>query len=381
VRRDELRRRLDRIEVPEEHEARERAWELVRAAFAEREPTPRPRPFLRPALALAVLAALGAAAFSPPGQALIDSVREAIGIEKAAPALFDLPAEGRVLVTSARGVFVVNPDGKKRLLGRYREASWSPNGLYVVAARANELVALEPDGELHWTLSRRNVRRPRWGGSRFDTRIAYLSGSTLRVVAGDGEPDRKLVSAPDLARSPLAWRPGAAHVLAYVSRGRLHVVETDSRKELWSARLAPPRVLAWSRDGRRLLAVSTGAATLFAASGRRLSTRRLPAGAVAVDAAFEPGTHRYALVLRFPRADRSAVRIGTRRVFGDVGRFTGVAWSPDGDWLLVAWKDANQWVFLRSAGVPRLEAVSSISQQFRSRTFPTLSGWCCVAAP
>lgn len=381
--RDDLRRPLERIEVPEEHEARERAWQVARAAFAEREPIPRPRRFLRPALALVVLAVLAAAALSPPGQALIESVREAIGVKQAAPALFDLPAEGRVLVSSARGTWIVHPDGSKRLLGRYREASWSPNGLYVVAARANELVALDPESrELRWTLARRGVRRPRWGGTRTDTRIAYLSGSTLRVVAGDGRPDRALITAPDLARTPLTWRPGAAHVLAYATQGVLRVVETDSGgEELWSARVAPPRVLAWSSDGRRLLAVSAGTASLFNGSGRRLSTRRLPAGAVAVDAAFEPRSYRYALVLRFPRADRSEVRIGARRVFGGAGRFSGVAWSPDGRWLLVAWRDADQWVFLRSAGVRRLEAVSSISQQFRSRTFPALRGWCCTAAP
>lgn len=383
MKRDEIRRRLERIELPDEHDARERAWQMMHAAFAEREPAPRTRAFLRPALALAVLAAVAAAALSPPGQALIETVREAIGVEEAAPQLFDLPAKGRVLVSSSRGVWAVYDDGNKRLLGRYREASWSPNGLYVVAARANELVALDPEsGELRWTLARRNVRRPRWGGTRTDTRIAYLSGSTLRVVAGDGRPDRALVTAPDLARSPLAWRPGADHVLAYATQGILRVVETDSGgEELWSARVAAPRVLAWSSDGRRLLAVSTTTATVFNRSGRRLATQRLPAGATAVDGAFEPRSDGYALVLRFARADRSEVRIGSRRIFAGAGRFDNLAWSPDGRWLLVAWRDADQWVFLRSAGVRRLEAVSSISQQFRSRSFPALGGWCCSAAP
>ena len=82
-------------------------------------------------------------------------MRESIGVEEAAPALFALPADGRVLVTSARGVWVVRPDGSKRLLGRYREASWSPFGRFVVAARANELAALDPStGELRWSLAR-----------------------------------------------------------------------------------------------------------------------------------------------------------------------------------------------------------------------------------
>ena len=38
-----MKRELERIEIPDEHEARERAWPVVQAAFAEREPQPRRR--------------------------------------------------------------------------------------------------------------------------------------------------------------------------------------------------------------------------------------------------------------------------------------------------------------------------------------------------
>jgi hypothetical protein len=62
-----------------------------------------------------------------------------------------------------------------------------------------------------------------------------------------------------------------------------------------------------------------------------------------------------------------------------------VDWSPDGDWLLVSWPRANQWVFDRVVGSPpRIMAVSRISQQFAPRGagpgFPTLAGWCCTAS-
>ena len=33
-----MRKELEQIEIPAEHEARERSWAVVRAAFAEREP-------------------------------------------------------------------------------------------------------------------------------------------------------------------------------------------------------------------------------------------------------------------------------------------------------------------------------------------------------
>jgi hypothetical protein len=383
---NELRRRLEHVELPDEHDARMRAWELVQAAFAERERIPPRRARLRPALALAVAVALVAAALSPPGRALIDTVRETIGIEEAAPALFELPTEGRLLVTSERGVWVVQADGSKRLLGRYREAGWSPNGLFVVAARATELAALEPGGDLRWSLPRRAVRHPRWAGTRTDTRIAYLSGSTLRVVGGDGKGDRLL--ARSVAPVAPAWKPGASHVLAYVVGAAVRAVDADNGRRLWTRRVGRVSDLAWSQDGSSVLVRGPRRLVVLGADGRPRHDL-LGAGAAPVAAAaLSPSGSSLAFVQRTGgrstlwvvprlRPDASAAR----RVFSGAGRFTDVAWSPDGRWLLLAWDDADQWVFLRSAGVRRLEAVSAISQQFRSRSFPALGGWCCPAAP
>ncbi len=321
----ELRRALERVEVPEEHDARERAWPLVRSAWAEREPQPRRFP-LRALVALAAVLALVGAALSPPGRAVIDEVRDAIGVENAAPALFSLPAEGRLLVVSGRGVWIVHEDGSKRLLGRYREASWSPNGLFVVAARANELVALDPEGELRWSLPRRAVRLPRWGGTRTDTRIAYLSGSTLRVVAGDSSGDRAL--ADGVAAVAPAWRPGGGpHVLAFVSRtGEVNVYDVDRKERYWrSAPVADPVALAWSPDGSRLTAVSRDRVSVFRWNSRvPVSSRRVPG---VVRAALAPDGS-MALVVR--RGGRSEVRVSGRVIFAGPGRFTDLAWSPDG---------------------------------------------------
>jgi hypothetical protein len=377
---NEVRRVLERIEVPGEHEARGRAWEVVRASFAEREPAPRARRLWRPALAFAVVAALAAAALSPPGRALVDAVRETIGVEGAAPALFELPAGGRVLATSARGVWVVQADGSKRLLGRYREASWSPFGRFVVAARANELAALDPDsGELRWSLARPAVRFPRWGGTRDDTRIAYLSGSRLHVVAGDGTGDVDAGGLPAAARVAPAWRPTSPHAVAYVdTRGRVHVYDLRGSVVLRSGRFARPRALAWSDDGERLLlATADRVVVLDGRRARPLSVRPLR-GVVA--AAFEPGTHRVALLragdVLAVHADRPRAR--PQVLFAGAGRFAGLAWSPNGRWVLVGWPAADQWVFVRSTGAQRLQAVSSVARQFRSAELPRLEGWCCA---
>jgi len=126
-----VRRRLLDVEIPGEPEAAERAWLVVSNAYAEHEPRPRAR---RPvgilALAAAGIVALVLVAVSPAGPALVRSVRTAVGVEHAQPALVALPAAGRLLVDSAAGPWIVSSDGSKRLLGRYGSASWSPHGLF-----------------------------------------------------------------------------------------------------------------------------------------------------------------------------------------------------------------------------------------------------------
>ena len=107
------------------------------------------------------------AALSPPGRAVFKSVRKAVGIEHAQPALFSLPAPGRLLVVSADdgGVWLVKSNGFMRKLGPYSDAEWSPHGLYVIATERNELVAFDPDGSVRWKLARHDPAWPRWEGT------------------------------------------------------------------------------------------------------------------------------------------------------------------------------------------------------------------------
>ena len=292
-----MKRELERIEIPGEHGARERSWAVVRTAFAEREPQARRRSW-KPVAAIALVLVIAAGLLSPPGRAVLDDVREAVGVERAQPALFALPAPGRLLVTADSGAWVVDEDGSKRRLGSYREASWSPFGRFVVASRRNELVALTPGGEVRWTLARPDIRFPRWGGTRTDTRIAYLSRGGLRVVGGDGRGDR-LLDGRGGEQAP-AWLPGPGHRLAYArGDGAVRVVDADTGAVL-------------DRDAPRSLVEA--APTL----------------------------------------------------------------SPDGRWRLAGWADADQLVFTRLGKPRQIRAVSNVSAQFRSRSFPTISGWCCA---
>jgi hypothetical protein len=369
-----LREQLVTAPLPDELGAMRRGWTVARSAFEQREPVRRRRDF-RPVVVLAFAAALLAAALSAPGEAVIERVRKAIGIERAQPALFSLPSPGRVLVSSTRGVWVVQPDGSKRLLGRYREASWSPRGLFVVAARPNEVAALEPGGAIRWSLARPGVSRPRWAGLRGDTRVAYLSRGRLHVVPGDGIGDRAVGRARAVAP---AWRPGMRHVVAYQdARGRVVVYDADSRGVLFrTGPLRAVRTLEWSRAGRLLVATGDGL-VVFGGEGQRIARRPL-AGVRA--ATFSPDG-RLLAVLRASEillVDARRPDARPRRVFAGSGALKSVAWSPNGRWLLVAWEAADQWVFVRVGGPRRIAAVSNVTAQFRSSRFPTVEGWCCA---
>ena len=261
----DVRRLLTSIRVDDD--AEDRAWELVRSVHAEREPLVRRR---RPVLGVAAVAvgvAILAAAFSPPGRAVVNAVRRSIGIERATPALFRLPSAGRLLVSGPGGAWVVAADGSKRLLGAYPQAAWSPHGLYVVAAGTNELATMEPNGAIHWTLARPAIRFPRWSGANGDTRIAYLTTSRLHVVGGDGRGDIDAEGLPAAARVAPAWRPSTTslHVLAYVTtRGRVTVLNPDRGNVWWvSAGYAGPRALAWSPDGKTLVLAAQSKVVVF----------------------------------------------------------------------------------------------------------------------
>ena len=154
---------------------------------------------------------------------------------------------------------------------------------------------------MRWTLARPDVRFPRWGGTRTDTRIAYLARGGLRVVGGDGEGDR-LLDGLAAERAPV-WQAGAGHRLAYARRdGSVRIVDVDT------GRRPRPR-----RTGGRLVEAST-----------------------------------------------------QRRV------------APDGRWTVVGWADADQFVFTRLGRPRQIRAVSNVSAQFRSRSFPRIEGWCCA---
>jgi dipeptidyl aminopeptidase/acylaminoacyl peptidase len=221
--------------------------------------------------------------------------------------------------------------------------------------------------------------------------VAYLTAGTLRIVAGDGTGDRRFAAAR--ADAAPAWRPGAAHELAYVDRrGRVNVASADSGARAWrSAPVARPAQLLWSAAGDRLLVLAPRRLSLYDGGGHLVAVRDVPAGADAGHAVWAPRGHLIALVRTSRITHRSEVVVldalrglRERLLPAGPGRFGAPAWSPDGRWLLLPWPEADQWLFLRPTGARRVIAVANIARQFASgagrHAFPRSVTWCCSAA-
>jgi hypothetical protein len=373
------KKRLREFRAPDEIGAENRAWDVVRSAYLERERHVARRPRWRLAVAPVLTVIVAALVLSPAGATVRRLINQALGEKHASPALFALPSPGRLLVSGPGGAWTAAADGSVRRLGPWSQASWSPHGLFVAVASGDQLAAVDPHGMVRWQLARPAVSDPRWYAPS-GYRVAYLSAGTLRVVAGDGTGDHLLATA--VAHVAPAWRPGqrdGPFELAYARAGRVVVRDGDTGRILWSTPPGPkPFELTWSADGRRLLVLSAHQARTYSASGALISRLALPGAAS--DGALSTDGRKLALVL----GGREVVvgRGGAlRQVLAGAGVKT-VSWSPDARWLLVTWPAANQWVFVRVAGAPRIEAVSRISQQFSSGggalAFPELDGWCCA---
>jgi hypothetical protein len=220
------------------------------------------------------------------------------------------------------------------------------------------VVALDPAGNVAWTgpPAAGEVRDLRWAPS--GVRIAYRSGNDLRVIGGDGIGDRLI--AENVAPAAPVWMLPPGTKVAASRVGEL------------------PNVLAYLDGDRRVQVVDadTGAA-IDPGPADRARIRALETGY-----AISPTDGRLAHIER--REGRSSLVItggGERqRLSLGPGRVTDPVWSPDGSWLLVGWRDADQWLFINPRHPRRPIAIDAISSQFDpggsgDPRFPRVAGW------
>lgn len=182
-----------------------------------------------------------------------------------------------------------------------------------------------------------------------------------------------------------AWRPGEEHVLAYAeARGRVRVIDADSKELLWQVPAADPVGLGWSADGKQLAVLTAGALTILDESKRALASVRLPADVRATALAVRPGAPPdVAYAVFSPETGRGSLfvfdakRRASELVFAGQGRLGQPVWSPDGRYLLVPWRAGNQWLFV-PLGRGELAVTSDPAAELGTAGFPRAGGWCCT---
>ncbi len=303
-------------------------------------------------------------------------------IEEAAPALFSLPAPGGCSSRPAAARGSRSADGSKRLLGRLPRGVWSPFGRFV-ARRARERARRARAGRRRALDARAagRVRSAPGAGPR-RTRGSHTArgdgcGSSPATAPATGCSR----AAPRTSRRPGARAPGTSST--YATRGgEVVTVDTGTGRVLWRRRAAGPvAALEWSSDGGGCSCRAATFADVLTRDGRpftgfvpeegRDPRRRVPAGGP-----------RRRVRPRDPWADAGRCVDGEPGglVFSGPGRIDELAWSPDGRWLLLGWRAADQWLFVRPGARPSRRPRTSRASSAPT-TFPTLAGWCCASSP
>jgi hypothetical protein len=373
-----LERALREAPLPGEGAARERARRTVLAAHAV---APRRTPQRTAAVVTAVVLALaGAGALTRPGQAVGEWVGRQLEVVKparpqATPAPkrqrgLDLPAPGRLLVASDRGLWIVTGDGARKRLGDWTTGSWSPHAKHIVVASGRTVAAIRPDATVRWrhTLPAR-VSDPRWSPNGLH--VAYRAGTRMHVIWGNGINDATLPGRA--ANAAPAWQPNAPRTLAWArADGTVIVQDAYTGLVLWHHRGGPVRHLSWSADGKRLLIAGTrhGAIHTLAGGATLLRLRR---GETLAAAEFAPVGRHLALAIATHGVTRIELRGAKAPVSQAPEALRSLTWSPDGRWLVAGWKSGR--AYLISARGPDVRGLDDVPKRLGDgvRTL----GWCC----
>ena len=101
-----------------------------------------------------------------------------------------------------------------------------------------------------------------------------------------------------------------------------------------------------------------------------------------LDASFAPGTRAIGYSIYAPATDQSSIVLAGERLQQGEGRFEDLVFSPNGNWLLAGWPEADQLLFIRLPDVSGYVVVPDVRREFDpggvgATEFPRVVGWCC----
>src|ERR671935_2280048 len=209
------------------------------------------------AFAVAFVIGAGAAALAATG-----NLRVTIGAAQKAtatiPTRLSVPAGSNGIAVVAGGKLWLATRGGLRIEGMpVTTAELSPRALYAVVGIGSSLVTLAPGNRRPWVRETDGrVAAAAWSpdGLKIAYVVAGRAGNTLRLIEGDGAPDRLLVR--EVSASKPSWRADALAVAYVDGRGRAAVYDLSaSTRRTFDTRrcTGPARLVAYSPHGKRLL--------------------------------------------------------------------------------------------------------------------------------
>ena len=219
------------------------------------------------AFAVAFVIGAGAAALAATG-----NLRVTIGAAQKAtatiPTRLSVPAGSNGIAVVAGGKLWLATRGGLRIEGMpVSTAELSPRALYAVVGIGSSLVTLAPGRRRPWVQETGGrVIAAAWApdGLKIAYVVARPGGDELRLIEGDGSPDRLLVRRVSAAKP--SWRPDSLAVAYVDPRGRAAVYDLGaSTTRTFDTRRCggPARMVAYSPRGKRLAVAGTSGVALI----------------------------------------------------------------------------------------------------------------------
>lgn len=264
-----LERRLQRAFRRLPQPTREASRRARSAALATLPPQQRRRELglVFVAVAIAVVLGAGAASLAATGNLHVRLGREQPN-PRPAPAHLQVPRGSNGIAVVAGGKLWLATRGGLRIEGMpVSTAELSPRALYAVVGIGSSLVALAPGKRRPWVQETAGrVIAAAWSpdGLKIAYVVARRGGDELRLIEGDGSPDRLLVRRVSAAKP--SWRSDSLAVAYVDPRGRVAVADlTTSSTRTFNTRRCGgrARMVAYSPRGKRLAVAGTSGVALI----------------------------------------------------------------------------------------------------------------------